>query len=195
MPHIQRFVDDRVLRPSEAVRALGLVSETDLLRLKTIARLYARGLPPDVAWDDLLQEAFTRVLTGSRRRPAGLTSVAFLAGVMRSLRTEHWRRALKTSDRRDALRSDQESEGSHEVALPDPAPGLERSLIAQQEIVVIETLFADDRVALKIIAGLSEGLSAAQIRSAASIARTDYDSTRRRMRRTLIREGLTCELK
>jgi len=59
----------------------------DFLRLKSIARWHARGLPPDVTWDDLLQEAVTRVLVGSRRQPEGLTMVAFLAGVMRSLRT------------------------------------------------------------------------------------------------------------
>jgi hypothetical protein len=34
----------------------------DLMRLKAVARLYARGLPPEVGWSDLLQEAFARVL-------------------------------------------------------------------------------------------------------------------------------------
>jgi RNA polymerase sigma-70 factor (ECF subfamily) len=62
MPQIQPLVDTRVLRPAETALALDLISEVDLLRLKTIARLYARGLPPDVTWDDLLQEAFTRVI-------------------------------------------------------------------------------------------------------------------------------------
>jgi DNA-directed RNA polymerase specialized sigma24 family protein len=71
------------------------LSEFDLLRLKTIARLYARGLPPDVMWEDLLQEALTRVLTGSRRPPYGVALVAFVAGIMRSLKSEHWRRASR----------------------------------------------------------------------------------------------------
>jgi RNA polymerase sigma-70 factor (ECF subfamily) len=165
------------------------------LRLKAIARLYARGLPPDVAWDDLLQEALTRVLVGSRRQPEGVTMVAFLAGIMRSLKAEHWRRALQGSGGHNALRIDQASEESHEVELRDPAPGPERSLSARQELTAIERLFADDPVALKIIAGLSEGLSAEQIRVATEISKTDYDSARRRMRRTLLREGLTCEPK
>ena len=46
-----------------------------------------------MTWDDLLQEAFTRVLIGTRRQPEGVTMVALLAGIMRSLRAEHWRRA------------------------------------------------------------------------------------------------------
>jgi hypothetical protein len=52
--------------PADAALTLKVVSESDLLRLKTIARIYARGLPADVGWADLLQEAFARVLDGSR---------------------------------------------------------------------------------------------------------------------------------
>src|SRR5687768_4070956 len=72
-----------------------LVTEADLLRLKVIARLHARGLPPHVGWGDLLQEAFTRVLDGSRRQPEGVPMVAFLAGVMRSIKEQHWRQARR----------------------------------------------------------------------------------------------------
>ena len=80
MPQIQPIVDTKILRPTETALALRLISEMDFLRLKTIARLHARGLPPDVGWDDLLQEAFTRVIVGSRRQPEGVTMVTFLAG-------------------------------------------------------------------------------------------------------------------
>jgi DNA-directed RNA polymerase specialized sigma24 family protein len=145
-----------------------------------------------VGWDDLLQEAFTRVLVGSRRQPEGVTMVAFLEGVMRSLKSEHWRRVFAGSNGRRALRIDQANDESRDVELHDPAPGPERSLSARQELTAIERLFADDPVALRIIAGLGEGLSAEQIRVATGISKTDYDSARRRMRRTLLREGLTC---
>ena len=193
MREIPPLVDKRILRPAETALALDLISEIDLLRLKTVARLYARGLPPDVAWDDLLQEALTRVLVGSRQRPEGVTMMAFLAGVMRSLKAEHWRRALRGSGRLDTLRIDQLNDESSALVLRDPAPGPERSLSARQEIAAIEGLFADDPVALTIIAGLGDGLSAEQIRIAAGVSKTDYDSARRRMRRVLLREGLTCE--
>ncbi|HEV7717242.1 MAG TPA: hypothetical protein VGO53_16710 [Steroidobacteraceae bacterium] len=162
MPRIQPLVDTKVLGPAETALALDLVSEIDLLRLKTIARLHARGLPPDVGWDDLIQEAFTRVLTGARRQPEGVTMVAFLAGIMRSLKAEHWRRALSGSAGRQALRIDQESEDFRDIELRDPAPDPERSLSARQEISRIEQLFAEDPVALQIIAGLGEGLAAAR---------------------------------
>jgi DNA-directed RNA polymerase specialized sigma24 family protein len=193
MPQILSLVDARVLRPAETALALKLVNDIDLLRLKTIARLHARGLPPDVGWDDLLQEAFTRVITGSRLQPEGVATVAFLAGIMRSVKAEHLRRAYKGGSH--TLRIDQAIGESRDIELNDPAPGAERSISATQELAAIKQLFAGDPLALQIIAGLGNGLSAEQIRAAAGISKTDYDSARRRMRRSLIREGLTCATK
>jgi DNA-directed RNA polymerase specialized sigma24 family protein len=195
MRQIQPLVDTKVVRPAESALALRLITETELLRLKTIAKLHARGLPPDVGWDDLLQEALTRVLVGARVPPENVPIVAFLAGIMRSLKSEHWRRATNRSGRLQTLRIDQASDAARDVELRDPAPTPERSLSARQELTAIKQLFADDSVALKIIAGLADDLSAEQIRCAHRISRTDYDSARKRMRRTLLREGLTCERK
>jgi DNA-directed RNA polymerase specialized sigma24 family protein len=130
---------------------------------------------------------------GARQQPEGVTTVAFVAGIMRSLKAEHWRRVRKRSGGNEAGRLDRI--GDRSLDFPDPAPGPERSLSAQQELRAIERLFADDLVALRIIGGLGQGLSAEQIRGAMGISRTDYDSARRRMRRTLLREGLTCEPK
>jgi DNA-directed RNA polymerase specialized sigma24 family protein len=192
MSPLPQLTDNRVLRPAETALALNLISRMDFLRLKSIARWHARGLPPDVTWDDLLQEAITRVLVGSRRQPQGVKMVAFLAGIMRSLRAEHWRRARQGPGCGDSLRIDHQ-DLSKEPALRDSAPDPEQSLIAREELCAIEGLFAGDVVALRIIAGLAEGHSAAQIRDAAGISKTDYDSGRRRMRRALLREGLTCE--
>jgi DNA-directed RNA polymerase specialized sigma24 family protein len=193
MPRTRIFADKRVLLPSQTVLALGLASEIDLLRLKTIARVYARGLPADVTWDDLLQEALTRVMLGARRQPEGVTTVAFVAGIMRSLKSEHWRRVRKRSGNHEARRTGRIS--NREIDVPDPAPGPERSLSAQQELSEIDRLFGDDPVVLKIIACLGQGFSAEQIRGTLRISKTDYDSARRRMRRRLLQEGLTCEPK
>jgi DNA-directed RNA polymerase specialized sigma24 family protein len=192
MPQIPSLVDNRILRPAQTALGLGLVSRMDLLRLKSIARVYARGLPPELAWEDMLQEALTRIVTGSRRRPEGLTTVAFVAGILRSLRAEYWRRATRGCGGNGRGAIEHEGEESLELALPDPAPGPERALSARQELVAIRQRFAGDPTILKIIEGLGEGLSAEQIRHAAGLSRTDYDSARRRMRRTLLREGLTC---
>jgi DNA-directed RNA polymerase specialized sigma24 family protein len=181
------------LAPAEQALALNLVTDADLLRLKTIARLHARGLPADVGWADLLQEAFTRVLNGARRRPEGVPMVAFLAGVMRSIKAEHWRRALREARSVRLAQAPDETVAGDEPALLDLAPDPERTLIVLEELAAVDRLFADDPIALQIIAGLGEGLSAEEIRAACKLSKTAYDSGRKRMRRVLFREGLRLE--
>src|SRR5688572_13411094 len=126
MPTPRPLVDTKVLNPAQTAVALGLISEMDFLRLKAIARLHARGLPADVDWDDLLQEALTRVIVGTRQPPEGVTMVAFLAGVMRSLRSEHWRRARRESGVTPRLLIDHASDRSRDVDLHDAASDPER---------------------------------------------------------------------
>jgi DNA-directed RNA polymerase specialized sigma24 family protein len=184
--------DQRILSPAQTALALGLVSRMDLLRLKAIARVYARGLPPESTWEDLLQEALTRVFAGSRRRPENVPVVAFVAGILRSLRAERWRRATREAGGDDTLRIDHEHSAA--LALRDPASDPERALSARQQLLAIKELFAGDEAASSIIAGLGEGLSAEEIRRATGLSKTDYDSARKRIRRALLREGLTCGL-
>jgi RNA polymerase sigma-70 factor (ECF subfamily) len=179
-----------VVSDTPARRALDarLVSEADLLRLKVLARLHARGLPADVSWSDLLQEAFTRVLDGSRRQPDGVPMVAFLSGVMRSIKEQYWRSARRGARQARKLLADLEP--GDDTELRDPAPSPERRAIALQEMESIDELFADDEQARQLIAGLYEGLTPEEICRAHAISKTDYDSTRRRIRRALLRAGL-----
>ena len=176
--------------PAGQALALQLVTETELLRLKVIARLHARGLPPEIDWSDLLQEAFARVLDGSRRQPDGVPIVAFMAGVMRSIKAEHWRRARKQARQLPKLMADLEAVDFRGDEPYDPTPNPERSLIAIQELAAINELFADDEQARDVIAGLRDGLSPGEICARHEMSKTDYDSTRKRMRRVLLREGL-----
>jgi len=191
---IPPLVDKRVLRPAQTALALELVSKMDLLRLKSIARIYARGLEPEGVWEDMLQEALTRVLTGSRVRPEGVTIVAFVAGILRSLRADMWRRARREF-RNDQFRIIHDATDSLALDPVDPAPGPERALDAGQQLALIKLLFADDSVALKIIEGVCNGLTAEQVRLSTGLSKTEYGSARKRIRRTVLREGLTCEAK
>jgi RNA polymerase sigma-70 factor (ECF subfamily) len=59
-----------------------------------------------------------------------------------------------------------------------------------QLLAEIYRLFAEDPRALGIIEGLFEGLSPEQICTRYDMSKTDYDSTRKRMRRALLKEGL-----
>ena len=192
MPEFPRLVDSRIVRPTETALALGVVTSLELLRLKTLARWYARGLPPDVGWEDLLQEALTRILVGKRQVPAGVPTIAFVAGVMRSLRSEHWQRAEREMARDRRRRNSLSKLPHRETELVDSAPGPDRAVMAQQELAAIRSLFANDATALIILECLAHGLTAEEIRVAAALSDTEYASARKRMRRVLLREGLTC---
>ncbi|MGO4128329.1 RNA polymerase sigma factor [Inquilinus sp. YAF38] len=164
----------------EVRRALAALSEPDLLRLQAIARLRCRGLP-GLDWQELLHEAVLRALDGSRPWPPDVPMIAFLAGIMRSLRSDHWRRQRATA----AALSAQAAEVADQV--PDP----ERIAAATQALAAIDRMFADDPAAIAVILGLSQGLSAEEIRRRTGLSETEYDSTRKRMRRALLRHGLT----
>jgi RNA polymerase sigma-70 factor (ECF subfamily) len=168
----------------DVARALARLSETDQLRLRAIARLRARGLPGGVGWSDLLNEAIARALSGTRQPPEGLGMVAFLAGIMRSIAGEHWRRL-----RREAgmFAASDDVEGADAA---DPLPDPERSLAALQALAGLDQLFAADRQASQILAGLAAGLSAREIRETYDLSEVDYDSARKRMRRKLLRQGI-----
>jgi RNA polymerase sigma-70 factor (ECF subfamily) len=158
--------------------ALAALSEEDLLRLRAIAKLRARSLPEGMSWSDLLHEAVLRALTGARPWPPGVSLLAFLAGVMRSLCDEQWRRHR----RQDRLPILQGSGGAD-----DP----ERACAAAEALAAILRLFASDKAALKVITGLISGKAADDIRRHYGLTAVEYDTTRRRIRRTLLRQGLT----
>ena len=157
--------------------ALAALSEEDLLRLRAIAKLRARSLPDGMSWSDLLHEAVLRALTGGRPWPPGVSLLAFLAGVMRSLCDEQWRRYR----RQDRLPAPNDSGGAG-----DP----ERACAAAEALTAIQRLFASDEAALKVITGLISGMAAEDIRRHYNLTAVKYDTTRRRIRRTLLRHGL-----
>lgn len=168
--------------PRDVAKALAALPDDDLLRLRALARLRSRGLPGGIAWSDLLHEAVARALSGARPWPPGVPLVAFLAGVMRSLCDEEWRRC-----RRERALSDQgDAGGDAGHAALDP----ERACAAGEALAAIDQLFAADLVAMAIIAGLTNGLTAEEIRRHYGLSAMEYDTSRRRMRRALLRHGL-----
>ena len=162
----------------DVARAIHALSDGDLVRLKALARLWSRGLPGGIGWADVLNEAIVRVLDGSRPWPPEVPLLAFLSGVMRSICDDHWRRA-----RRELARSEEPVDAVEEA---DP----ERTLAAAQALAEVNRLFANDPCALKIIAGLAEGLDAREICRLYGLSEREYDTARKRMRRALLRCGL-----
>ncbi|WP_244443493.1 hypothetical protein [Bradyrhizobium sp. Ai1a-2] len=71
---------------------------------------------------------------------------------------------------------------------PTTCPDPERILAAAQMLANVYRLFEADPLALKIIAGMAGGLAAREICKVHQMSELDYDTTRRRMRRTLLRD-------
>ena len=63
-------------------------------------------------------------------------------------------------------------------------------LAAAQALAAVNQLFAHDPPALKVIAGLADGLTAKEICRTYGMEERDYDTVRKRMRRALLRSGL-----
>ena len=171
----------------DVARAIRVLSDTDLVRLKALARLWSQGLPGGLGWVDVLNEAIVRVLDGSRPWPPGVPLLAFLSGVMRSICDDHWRRARR--ERSGAEEADLDALVEEAQAAPDQ----ERTLAAAQALAEVNRLFANDPAARKIIAGLTEGLDAREIRRLYDLSELEYDTARKRMRRALLRCGLVGE--
>ena len=167
---------------ADVASAIEALSETDLARLKALAQLWSRGLPGGLGWADVLHEAIVRVLDGSRIWPFGVPILAFLSGVMRSICVDQWRR-----EQRESLLLVRDGAAT---AGDDAARDPERMLAAAQSLAAINRLFAGDPAALKIIAGLAEGLTPTEICARYAMSEREYDTTRRRMRRALLRRGL-----
>ncbi|HET6233540.1 MAG TPA: hypothetical protein VFE41_01035 [Acetobacteraceae bacterium] len=168
-------------------RTLAALSAIDLLRLRALARLRARGLPHGLDWSDLLNEALARALDGSRQWPQGVPFLAFLAGVMRSICDDVWRRRRREAEL-IAFGTNAEADGRD---VPCPAADQERVLAACEAVAAIYRLFAGDLVALRIISGLANGQSAEDIRLLHGLSLVEYNSARRRMRRALLRAELS----
>ncbi len=167
--------------------AIQALSEADLVRLRALAHLWSRGLPGGLGWTDILHEAIVRVLDGSRPWPFGVAILPFLAGVMRSICDDQWRRARY--EQRLLVSCDDPDQGRDEPA--DDAPDSERIVSSVNALADIYRLFSADPVVLKIIAGMACGLTAKDICRTYDISDLDYDTARRCMRRTLMRHQRT----
>lgn len=167
---------------ADVARAIHGLTDADLVRLKALARLWTRGLPDSIGWADVLHEAIARVLDGSRKWPPDVPILAFLSGIMRSICEDQWRRARR--DLETLVRDEDVSD------LCGPGDEVERIVAAAQSVAAINQLFAGDPLALKIIAGLAEGLTPPEIRKRYDMSEREYDTTRKRMRRALLRRGL-----
>jgi RNA polymerase sigma-70 factor (ECF subfamily) len=170
--------------PEEFEERLQALSEADILRLEMIAQYRAKccGLSPK----QLIQEAVTRVLEGSRHCPKHVKVVPFLAQVMRSLSSGEY----KAQNRKPEFVSlSSLTEAGFDP--PDPSATPEEQWLSRQHFKKlwekIRVIFSDDAISLDILEYLTEGYEAEEIRKDLGLDQTTYDSKRRFIRRRLDR--------
>lgn len=175
--------------PDEAAEALEQLGSAGLLRLEQIAKNRVRGLH-HVEWADLLQEAVTRVMEGTRKWPRELPIIDFMAGVMKSLANEYWKQRKRTAEAGIVLEAETSPIGEPDFAgaidaAPSGNPGPDRELEAKCELEAIEALFIGDEDALAIVMAKAEGYTPQKIQNDFGITATRYDSKLRKIRRKL----------
>jgi RNA polymerase sigma-70 factor (ECF subfamily) len=169
----------------EVKRSISALTAADWLRLHKVARALCR----DAAFqaDDLLQEAFQRALDGTRQCARRLDIIPFLAGVMRSIASD-WRKARK---RRPEMSLVTATGWLQEVVLQvrDNRCVADEVLVSNEEAARLQqaifALFADDAVAQRLLEGIMDGLTGAQLRSLTGLSETEFASKRRLIRRRI----------
>ncbi len=180
---IEYPTDENVASREEVVLALQSLSEADLLRLKQLAKLRCIGLHV-MDWEDLLNEAVTRVLAGSRRWPRRVPFVAFMAQTFRSISSEEWHRLELANTSSESDLSDSDGESVLESAALDPIhPG--REVFARKALEEIEALFSDDPSAMAVLQGFAQGYTPDEIMGQNGFTTTQYATLQRRIRRKL----------
>jgi DNA-directed RNA polymerase specialized sigma24 family protein len=146
----------------EAFQSLKAAHKTALIK---IARTFAKKTR--YGHEDLIQEAYVRVLSGTREWPRTVAAVPFLCGVMRSIAWD-WRTE------------------THEVHSDVEAIGYEDHTAAVRiDTQKIIDLFNDDPVAQKIIRAMMEGARGEELREISGLTQIEYESKRTKIRRRL----------
>ena len=146
----------------EVVKTLTAQHKTALVKL---AKAYA--MKTSFGYEDLLHEAYTRVLDGKRVWPRSIAVVPFLAGVMKSIAWD-WQ-----DERRD------EGIEVGDVGYED------RTAAARIDLQKIIALFDDDPIAQKMVIALLHGARGEELRELSGLNKTEYESKRAKIRRRI----------
>ncbi|SDA86125.1 sigma factor [Sinorhizobium sp. NFACC03] len=155
----------------------------EALKLEQIARRFVA--PCDAG--DLVQEAFSRIIEGTRNWPADLEFLPFMVQVMRSIASTDRRKA----DRRPELRVvPQHGEQLTFDTVADPKSTPEEIVGEWDELAAAKELFADDDIATTYIDAIVAGFRRSEIMELCDLDANGYDTVTRRIKRRLEKRSL-----
>ncbi|RZO83770.1 MAG: hypothetical protein EVA65_13440 [Oceanococcus sp.] len=173
--------DNKAVIPLEDVREKirAMSPEQKAVLIKQAASLVA-GYEYDA--NELIQEAISQALAGTRRCPSEVDVFAFLYMAMKSIRSNDkasWYQQHVVSE--STVLVDGVSEGAANV---DPV----NSVHVEQVLEKLRAMFADDEVAAMVMMAVTEGDERAEICEALGLSETEYATVRTRIRRRLQKE-------
>jgi len=175
---------ESIASPAVVAAALRDLSSAHLLRLRQIARMRSAGLV-GVEWEDLLQEAFSRILAGTRRWPVEVPIVAFIAQLMRSLASEHHRQQAA----HPFVTAEESSDPSGlPLAIADDRPGADLQMEANDFRAALVRRLEADPGALAVLLSHERGETAAETMARTRLTAHEYDAARKRFRRLVKQE-------
>jgi len=167
----------------DAMAAWDALSSEERSKLARVARIIAgsSGFPSP---DDLINEAYIRIADGRRRWPQAHTFVSFVAGVMKSLRTDR----IFVSDERRVVGLEQgfaivTSEDLELVAANDDDGDLLRKTIIEDAISKLEDYFSDDDEMTLLLMGVQEGLIGKDLQDVVGVEAKRLEALRTRLKR------------
>jgi len=158
----------------EVQDCLAQMSDADLRRAERIADFLARGLS-GLKGEDLLQEAYVKLLSGERRFPRDVYPLKVLKSAMHS-EASNARKGARSSpiDVRVAVPEDSADRRSPEVAL-----------IASEQFQALIATCSGDPDAELVVMAWADGLKGAEAQEATGLADKTFDAARKRATRKL----------
>jgi len=166
------------LNQTEVADALAKLSPADFKRIKYMAQAYAHGLA-SLSHEDLMQEAYSKLLSEDRVFPADHRPVTVIINVMHSISSNCRDREISGAVNHYAQSStisqsidDEDSEGESMVmAVEEITP--EKSLEDKQDFSAIEAMLNDDSELLEVATAW-----ALEVRGSAAAAYLGWDMAR-----------------
>lgn len=181
------------LSEGEVKEALEALSQADLLRLGQVARRFeGRGC----SGDDLLQEAILRVLDGTRVWKRGMRAAPFLYSAMKSIADAGYKKKTVENNAESSTDAEGNEKVSVSAARNEVTPSAEEALIQTEKeeaweqgikarLSEVQALFQGHEHANWVLMGQMDGCAVKEVCEMSGMTRTQYDSARRHIRRTL----------
>ena len=167
-----------ILSVVEIKVAIETLSDSNWIRLNKAAKYFSKIY--NVEFQELLNESFTRALSGQRKCPKNVPVALFLANAMKSIGSKQALSPPKT----DALHHvDHDVELSNDTTHPINISSPEKELIASKLLNDVVKLFEGDDEAQMLIMCEQDNMSTSEIQDTLDIDSTRYASIKKRIRR------------